>query len=255
MMWKTGWAFLIAFVLAGVVSGRAADIGSGVDLKTSAPLAKDLAAFPRLAVEEDAAGHRINGALAAADARARAFVKDCAAQEGEGPTSVTRSIVTTMRGPRFLSFVANNYYDCRGAHPDTDTIALVYDLTTGAPVNWSALLPPTFVGKSQLETAGDGTRIGTISSSMLRELYLKGHKIDPECVEPLSDSDLTFILWPDAEQGGVAIQPASLPHVVAACGDSWTIPLPELRQLGAKAELIDAIAAAHDRHLYEAMPK
>jgi hypothetical protein len=193
--------------------------------------------------------------LAAADNRLRAFVKDCAAQAGGDPTSVTRAIVATMRGPRFLGFVANDYYGCGGAHPASDTIALVYDLETGAQVNWGALLSAALVGKAQFDTAGDGTRIGTISSPVIRQLYLKGHKIDPDCIEPLSDLNLTFILWPDAEHGGIAIQPASLPHVEAACGDSWTIPLPRLRQLGVKAELIDAVAAAHDRHLCDPIPK
>lgn len=249
---RFGRAFLLA--IAAAICGQAVAADSGVQLTPSAAVAPDLAAFPRIAASSDDAAARINRALAAADQRSRAFVKECAAQEGEGPTSVTRTIAVTMRGPRYLSFVANDYFDCRGAHPNTDTVALVYDLKTGAPVNWSALLPAALVGKASLDTAGDGTRIGIASSPLLQQLYLKEHKIDPECLEPLSEPGMQFILWPDAEQPGLVIQPASLPHVVAACGDSATISLTRLRQLGGKAELVDAIQAAHDEHLYEALP-
>jgi hypothetical protein len=250
----SGRPFRLAIIAACLAGGPAIAADSGVQLTRSAAIAPDLAAFPRIAADAGEAAARINRALAAADDRSRAFVKDCAAQEGEGPTSVTRTITVTMRGPRYLSFVAYDYFDCRGAHPDTDTIALVYDLKTGAPVNWGALLPAALVGKAELDTSGDGTRIGMASSPALQQLYLKGHKIDPDCIEPLSEPGLEFILWADAEQGGLAIQPASLPHVVAACGDSATIPLSRLRQLGVKSELADAIQAAHDHHLYEPAP-
>jgi hypothetical protein len=241
-------------IVAALLAVPAVAADSGVQLTQMAAIPPDLAAFPRIAADTSDATARINRALAAADDRSRAFVKECAAQEGEGSTSVMRTIRVTMRGPRYLSFVATDYFDCHGAHPDTDTVALVYELKTGAPVNWGALLPAALIGKAAIDTAGDGTRLGMASSAALQQLYLKGHKIDPDCVEPLSEPGLEFIFWPDAEQGGLAIQPASLPHVVAACGDSMTIPLARLRQLGAKAELLDAIQAAHDQHLYEPAP-
>jgi hypothetical protein len=250
-----GVVFRPAIIAACLAGGRAVAADSaGVQLTPTAAIAPDLAAFPRIEAAPDEAAARINHALAAADDRSRAFVKDCAAQEGEDPTSVTRTIMVTMRGPRYLSFVANDSFDCHGAHPDTDTVALVYDLKTGAPVNWGAVLPATLAGKARLDEAGDGTRIGMTSSPVLQRLYLKGHEIDPDCIEPLSEPGLEFILWPDAEQGGLAIQPASLPHVVAACGDRATIPLARLRQLGVKTGLIDAIQTAHDQHLYEPAP-
>jgi hypothetical protein len=156
-----------------------------------------------------------------------------------------------MRGPRFLSLVVGDSWSCGGAHPDSDGFSLVYDLTTGAPVNWARFLPKNLVQKFGTDTAGDGTVVGTLTSSALQALYLKKPDTDPDCHDPLADPSLTFVIWPDASLPGLAIQPFSLPHAVAACADAWTIPLPMLKQLGIKPELVDALEQAHAQGLFD----
>lgn len=156
-----------------------------------------------------------------------------------------------MRGPHFLSLVATDSWFCGGAHPDDDQFPLVYDLTTGTPLNWSRFLPAVLVQKTGIETAGDGTVVGTVSSPKLHELYLKGYKNDPDCAEAIKDPDLPFTLWPSAPTEGITIQPFGLPHAVAACAGEVTIPLSVLRTLSVRHELLGAIEDAHEQGLYD----
>lgn len=221
-----------------------------VQLKPSASLGKDLAAFPRLiASPDDKAAIRINQALDRRDQQLRSAVKDCRANvEAPAKADYTRTISVTMQGPRYLSFVASDSSDCGGAHPNSDSLVLVYDLQTGSPVNWAALLPASLVQGTSLDTAADGTQIGVLSSRELQKLYLQARKPDPDCKEVLSDPDLKLSLWPDAKAGGLMVAPAGLPHVVAACGDPAAIPTATLRKLGVKPVLLDAIDTSHSQH-------
>src|SRR5438105_4089957 len=95
----------------------------------------------------------------------------------------TRTISVAMRGPRFLSLVAADSWFCGGAYPDTDRFSLVYNLSTGAPVDWSKLFPTALVRKTGTDTAGDGTVVSTVSSPEVHGLYLKGYNGDSECAE------------------------------------------------------------------------
>jgi hypothetical protein len=156
-----------------------------------------------------------------------------------------------MRGPRYLSLVATDSYWCGGAHPDSSTMALVYDLATGSPVSWGLLLPQALASNTDTDTVGDGTVIGTVSSPALRDLYLKAGMGGSECAGFLPQMDLSFILWPNARDAGITLQPSFLPHVMAACGDELTIPVPTLRNLDVRPELLDAIETAHEKRLYD----
>ena len=85
------------------------------------------------------------------------------------------------------------------------------------------------------ETAGDGSTLGTVSSDRLSDLYrdlAKRGGGEPECVDALKETELNFLLWPDAKQDGLVVQPAGLLHVIAACGPALPIPLQTLRSLG-----------------------
>jgi hypothetical protein len=150
-----------------------------------------------------------------------------------------------MRGPRFLSYLVSDSLYCGGAHPDSSSFALVYDLTTGNPVNWAKLLPRPIVETSSLDTAADGAQIGVVGSKTLTALYLGGlgEGQDADCKEALTAGDLNFVLWPDAKAKGLAIQTVSLPRAAQACADVVAIPAAKLRELGADTSLIDALEA------------
>lgn len=243
---------LAASLAAGPARSAPQDL---IRLAPQPALGAGLAAFPRIATPEGPASQRINQALTAADVRLRTAAKDCAANASDPKDADwQRTVTVPMRGPGYLTLVATDSLFCGGAHPDSDSFALAYDLHTGAPLNWERLLPKTLAGKATLDTAADGTRLGVLASPALTALYLKLSKPDADCASALHDTDLQFILWPDAARQGVAMQPSGLPHVIAACGDDAVIPLATLRTLGVEPALLDAIAAGHQAGLYDSKP-
>ena len=242
-------AALVAGILGFAGPAPAAD--APVQLEPSPDIAKDLAAFPRLvAAADDKAARRINQALDKRDASARQMLKDCRANVSDPKDAdYERHIWVTMQGPRYLSFRASDSEDCGGAHPDTSQMALVYDLASGAPVNWQRLLPKSMVQSTSTDTVVDGTVVGFITSKTLQSLWLKAENatspIDPECKDAVTDPKLQLGLYPDAKAGGLAVQPGNFAHVIAACADTIVIPTATLRPLGVDAGLLDAIDAAH----------
>jgi hypothetical protein len=236
------------FVLILAVVQTASAFGPTVRLKPSASLGPKLGAFPRLvAAPGDKAAVRINQALDLRDQQLRTAFKECKANvQAPDQAEYTRTVTVTMQGPRYISFVTADYSDCGGAHPNVDSLVLVYDLQTGSPVNWAALLPASMIQGTSLDMTGDGTQIGVISSKALQKLYLQARDLSDsdECKAVLSDPEIKLSLWPDAKGGGIAVAPAGLPHAVVACADAVTIPTAALRKLGVKAVLLDAIDAA-----------
>jgi hypothetical protein len=230
-------------------AARAAD--APVQLKPMPAITKDIAAFPRLvAAPDDKATPRINRAFDKLDASARQMQKDCLANvDKPSDADYSRTIWVTMQGPRYLSFLVSDSFDCGGAHPDGSQMALVYDLASGAPVNWQRLLPKAMVQGTSTDTAGDGTVVGFVTSKTLQSLWLKveaaASPIDPDCKDADTDPKLTLTLYPDAKADGLAVEPGDFPHVIAACADTNVIPTATLRPLGVDAGLLDAIDAAH----------
>ena len=243
-----------ALALCATLAAGAASAEEAVRLLAQAPVAARLAAFPRLAPGMPQAA-RINAALAAADARVRTAAGDCraeAAGSGADPatTGWTRSIAVAMQGPRYLALVADDYFYCGGLHPNAERFALVYDLRTGLPPNWPRLLPRTLAETASVETGFDTTPLGMVDSPALKSIYLAAvravaAKVDPGCPAALEQLAGPFMLWPDARQGGIAVQPSRLAHAVAACGVPVTISAAALRRLGVNPALLDAIEAAH----------
>ena len=245
-------AFLVAAsaIAASIVTGEAAERAHAVRLAPSRAVVPGLAALPRLvAVRRARAAQRINRALAQSDAQVSDLAQSCRADAGAGKSSWTRSVAVTMRGPRYLSMVATDSWYCGGAYPDAETVPLVFDLRTGAAVEWGRLLPATMLRSAG--SAGDGSnQDGTVASDVLADLYRKSGKpeaVNPQCKEAIAESSLSFLIWPDAKRDGLVIQPSGLPHVIAACAAPFVIPTATLRQLGVDSGLIDAVDIAHHR--------
>ena len=94
--------------------------------------------MPLTAQSLDDAERHINTALQRLDRPAARAAHEC---RTEGPPSSgyrSRAVSVTMAGPRFLSIVIVDDAFCGGAHPETATLSLVYDLRTGRPVDWTA---------------------------------------------------------------------------------------------------------------------
>jgi hypothetical protein len=84
-----------------------------------------------------------------------------------------------MTGPGFLSLTLTDSFLSEGAaDPNSSLYSVVYDLTTGKPFDWPQLLPAALVGKQALEEQSDGTRVVTLSSSRLFQLYMAGYTTD-----------------------------------------------------------------------------
>ena len=251
-----GLQSLRAGALLLTLAGPAMAADRVVTLKAQPDLKPGLAAMPQIDTPADEAEQRINAALRRLDGSVRKAASACRV-EGGPQSSWTRSVATSMHGPRFLSFVMVDDAFCGGAHPNVGTMSIVYDLTTGAPVDWTALLPASLTGSVALSTGMDGTKMVTLASKALQALYLKGYRRqadpkregdDAECRQAVTEAGSSappaMMAWLDAKAGGLAVQ-FDLAHVVQACADTVVIPTATLRRDGAKPVLTEALDAAH----------
>ena len=228
-----------------------------VRMAAPAKLLPDVGAMPLIAAPADDAQRRINAAVKRLDDRVRKAVADCRKQgieSGLKGTDWSRGVEVTMHGPRFLSYTISDNAFCGGAHPNTSTMAIVYDLQSGQPVDWTKLLPPLLAGKLTLNEGLDGTKMVTLSSPLLHALYLTAYRPRDGAVKKDSDDDAcreavategsapAMMAWLDAKAGGLAVQ-FDLPHAVQACADAVVIPAAALRELNASPALLDALAA------------
>jgi hypothetical protein len=247
---RTGAAiFVIGFFLAGTI-GLAAD--RHVHFRVPPPIREGIASMPQIIDPVDEAESRINAALSRFDATVRKAAEDCKSFDGK-PGDWERSIDVPMRGPGYLSFVVTDSTYCGGAHPNTSTMSIVYDLRTGAPVDWTQLLPAALTGTVALQEGQDGTKMVTLASQRLYELYLAGYRAGDrsagvqECKQAIQDgagnSPPQMMAWLDAKAGGLAVQ-FDLPHAVQACEEAVVIPLLTIRAEGAQSMLLDAIQKA-----------
>ncbi|MCJ2063863.1 DUF4163 domain-containing protein [Methylobacterium sp. J-088] len=243
-----------AVLLAMAAPAWAAD--RTVTLKAQPEAKADIAVMPQIDAPVDEAERRINTALKRLDGNVRKAAKQCTVGDGK-PGDWGRSVETSMRGPSFVSFVIHDDSFCGGAHPNSSTMSIVYDLTTGAPVDWTKLLPPSLIGTVALAEGMDGTKMVTLASKRLHRLYLERYRpkagdpkkddADKECresvTETFSGDPPAMMAWLDAKEGGLAVQ-FDLAHAVQACADAVVIPNAVLRREGAKPILVDALDAA-----------
>jgi hypothetical protein len=243
-MWNSGFAVLLACVFAAAPV-LAAD--RAIHLVVPSPVGKDIAAMPQIADPADDAERRINAALKRLDLNVLKASRACKGGDWE------RSVDVPMQGPGFLSLTITDSFGCDGAaHPDSGTMSIVYDLTTGRPVDWTQLLPASLTGTVALEEQSDGTRVVTLASKRLFELYMAGYGAGQapsgdlnDCKQALLDEASAgppgMMVWLDAKGGGLAVQ-VGLTHVVAACEEPVVIPAPVLGTEGAQPVLLKAFA-------------
>jgi hypothetical protein len=215
-----------------------------IQLTTPPPLRQNVAAMPQIAEPANDAERRINAALQALDSNVEKSVADCKGGDWQ------RSVEAPMQGPGFLSLVITDSYACDdAAHPDTATSAIVYDLATGKPVNWSRLLPQALTGAQTLVEAG-GSRMVALASKRLFQLYMEGYTDGGATGQDLTDCKEALRaggdappanVWLDAKRHGLAVE-IELPHAVAACEDFVVISADQLRKEGASATLVKALS-------------
>ncbi|OYX57420.1 MAG: hypothetical protein B7Y86_06880 [Brevundimonas subvibrioides] len=217
-------------------------------------LSADIEAMPRLSGDSPAIV-RINAELDRLDATAVADAGECGrmadSQEGDG---WTRTITRPMTGPAYLTLREHLEIFCGGAYPSTSQTPITWDLSTGERVNWVALLPGLGLVQDQAEEGMPTDYVYSVRSPRLETLYerkMLAEATDAEWREqcrdvwtpkPGDELGQGFRVWADAEHGGVAID-ADYAHVVQACGGTVYLTADEMREAGAPAALIDALAA------------
>ena len=251
MMHSNTFRSAVAALTLGLM-GSAIAAERVVDMQKQATGGKDRDAYPRIAAPADDAEKRIDAAVARLDARLVQGVAECRRNVG-GKADWTRTIEVTMRGPRYLSYLVTDNAYCGGAHPNVGMTAIVYDLTTGAPVDWTKLLPPQLAGGVALNETMDGTRMVTLSSRRLYDLYMRQYRqgdraTDKDCIEAMeqagAEAPPAMTPWLDARTGGLGVQ-FDTAHAVEACADPLVLPLATLRAENTPAPTLQAIEAAH----------
>ena len=240
-----GMALLLALG-SGLALGAA--LAADASLQAQPKLAKDFEAFPRVSggVAPEVA-KRINDGLARADAKGRKAIADCRKQDARHGYW-ERSVEATMVGPRYLSLVSRDNAMCGWAHPNTSSMALVYDLADGKLVDLAKLLPG-LVTKTALDETMDGSKIGTIGSPRLMAIFRdeakKNPGLDPECKQVIADrEELAFIAYPDAKTHGLVLEPVGVEHVVQACFDAMILTGAVLATQGTSADFLEALGTA-----------
>jgi hypothetical protein len=219
-------------------------------------LRKGVDAFPLIAHASTAAEQNVNATLNQLNERMANTLKDCDGsyrdwakqvdQPLTGKNAVEgdweRKITVTMTGPRFVGMVAIDSVFCGGAHPDSDTLAIVFDLTTGGPMNWMTFIAESADVSAYSDSNSDGTTVDALIIPALRPLTI-AHASE-ECKDAFQNPQ-PYQLWPDAKSGTLTAEPFGLPHVVAACADDLKLTLDQARKLGFGETLLSAIAQAH----------
>ena len=219
------------------------------------PIARRVSAMPRIA-HPDKKQRRINAVLARYDQTLRRMLSSC--KLDHGPPYWDRIIAASMTGPEFLSFFIQDNYYCGGTHPDNERMSVVFDLRTGAQVNWETLLPSSLTGTVRTENSATSTSSVTLKSARLYKLYLAGYskpfqegKDEASCDEIVRDRDPDdppeMQAWLDATHHGLVIQ-FETNHATQACVVPVVIPAQVLRAEGASERLLNALESHHGQH-------
>lgn len=226
---------------AVLARGQAADAGpqaKGLDSAKLEPvkqLRKGVDAWPLIVNPANPAEERVNATLTRLNLRLAKAVSGCVG-------SWLRKVKVTMEGPRLLSLVANDEIYCGGAHPQNDTMAMVFDMTTGAPVNWPAMVAASKGASTYSDTVSDGATVGALVLPALAKLNAAAASDD--CKDAFRDQQ-SFQLWPDAKSGALVAMAFDLPHAAAVCAVEIPLTLEQARDFGFDGSLLSAIEQAH----------
>jgi hypothetical protein len=225
--------------IAEAAAPAVAPTAAALQIVQGKPLKKGIDAMPELADASTPTAQKINAVMKNSDAQALSNLKDC--------KSYTRSVQPTMLGPRYFSVWMNESWDC-GAHPTVALSATLFDLNTGDAVDWTKL-----VNSPGVKNDGDPGAVAQVGQPLaliepaLTAAYMKWDATQDgfsECKDAFFDPQ-AFTIWPDAKSGTLIVEPADLPHVVQACANDMTLTVKEAKSLGFSAELLAAVAAAH----------
>ena len=155
-----------------------------------------------------------------------------------------RKVKVTMLDSHFLSLLATDEVFCGGAHPDSDTSTMVFDMKTGLQVNWLTMVAGSAGASEFSDTISDGRTVSGLVLPALQKVNIAA--TDPDCKDAFRDRQ-SFLVWPDAKNGTLVALPFDLPHVVQACAREINLTMEQARKIGFDERLLSAIDLAHDR--------
>jgi hypothetical protein len=219
-----------------------------VKLRLLPAISEDVDSFPRVVPNENVSSlmaATLNSKFDRLDSDTRKALHECRAAErkmhpDQGDSVYEHKLSISMRGPRYLSVLTVDAYDCGGAHPENNDEALVYDVTTGAAIDWLTMLPGSRVGYKAEDASYSSSGIWP----PLQQLALE--QADDDCKDVYREKDLSFILWPDADQGAIVAEATGLSHISSAlCGEQVVLDIPAAQRLGISPALLSLLATAH----------
>jgi hypothetical protein len=181
---RVGIVLLLVLLSASLAPAQSRN---SVSLEPIKQLRKGVDAWPLIVHASTPAEQSVNAILNRLNARMAKALKDCDGNYRDWAKQVDqpltgknvaeddweRTITVTMTGPRFLSMVAiDSFVFCGGAHPDNDTLAMVFDLTTGRPVDWMKLIAKSANARAYSDSNSDGTTVGALIVPALRAMTL-----------------------------------------------------------------------------------
>jgi hypothetical protein len=219
-------------------------------------LRKGVDLWPLIVNPANPAEQRVNTILSRLNRRLATVLHGCDASalaamkrmgntpKGYDPASEdwSRKVQVTMAGPRFLSVIQTEDCYCGGAHPESGQMALVFDMTTGSPVNWVLQVPKSAGASSYTDNTMDGSTVGALVLPSLRPLAVAAAEDD--CKEAFSDEQ-SFQIWLDAKRGTLVAQPFGLPHAAQACAQEIHLTIDQARKLGFSESILAALEQAH----------
>ncbi len=231
--------------------------GQTVKIGPIKQLRKGVDAWPLIENADSSTARRVNATLMQMNRKLKSTLRECDTHylmwaklvdlKSTGKASPAydweRKVKVTMAGPHYLSIVAtDDFVFCGGAHPDSDRNAMVFDMTTGALVDWSALVAKSAGASSERGSGLDGATASRLFFPALEKI--NASRADAECKDAFWLPQ-SFLIWPDADKGGLIVQEADLPHVVQACANEIDLTLEQARKLGFDESLLTAIKQAH----------
>lgn len=228
---------------------------AGVALAPIHQLRKGVDAWPLIAHPATPAEQRINRSLTLLNSKLASALTGCdtsykqSALDDGSPASAaqlatdwSRTVTVTMNGPDFLSLTAADNTSCGGAHPADGLMVMVYDLHTGAPINWFRYVAPSAKASSYSDTNIDGTTAGALILPALTKFYVAHAGSD--CKDAFSDPQ-SFLLWPDAASGTLIAEAFDLPFATQACASPLNLTPSQAHELGFTDALLAPITTAH----------
>ncbi len=206
---RSRWA---AATLAGLLFGSAPGIAAAQ---------ASIDRLPR-PVARTAAADKIAAALAQQDAQFRRQAAECQALGKPGGYWFSVGARRLLESASLYSVEAKSDWFCGGAHPDSEVIALTFDMQSGAPYDLTRAF----------HVANNG-HLADAALPMLADYIKKAETCgDTAAKDDLQTADLTL-----GVTSKYLIFYFSVPHVIAACYPPAQVPFATLASLADKTEL------------------